>query len=128
MNRELYGLGDYSTNQVRTMALEVEREGLDPMQIYRRRPDAAAEPKSTVAEMPLEDVALIVPDAFAGNLGPEIASALSLTQLEKIGSDGEEYLKGAIKMALEAELQAKPDDEHVKELIRYVTFSPAWQV
>ena len=127
MNRELYGFGDYNTHQVRTMALEVEREGLDPTQIYRRRPDAAAEPKSVIKEMPLAEIPFIIPDTFAGDAGAEIVSAFSLPQLQKIGADGEAYLKGAITIALEAGLRAKPNDEHLKELIRYTTFSPAWQ-
>ncbi|MEK7554410.1 MAG: hypothetical protein AAB518_00270 [Patescibacteria group bacterium] len=128
MTRNLYGFGDYNTNQVRKMAVEVEAEGFDATQIYRRRPDAASEPKKVIREMPLSDIPFIIPDAFAGSLGTEIVSAFSLTQLEKIGTDGEEYLKGAIRIALEAAKSTNPNDEHIQKLLRYVTLSPAWQV
>jgi len=128
MIQNLYGLGDYGTNQVRAMATEVEREGLDPAPIYYRRPDASAEPKAFVKAMPLPEIPYIIPDAFAGTLGADLVQALSLSQLQEIGTEGEEYLKGAIKIALEAAVQKSPADEHLKELKRYVDLSPAWQV
>lgn len=128
MMQNLYGLGDFNTNQVREMAAEVEREGFDPTPIYYRRPDATTEPKAFVKAMPLPEVPYIIPDAFAGALGADLVQALSLPQLQEIGAEGEEYLKGAIVLALETALQKSPSDEHLKELKRYVDLSPAWQV
>lgn len=127
-NQNLYGLGDYNTAQVRTMALEVEREGLDPKEMYLRRPDASAEPKATIKNMPATTAPFIVPDSFAGDAGAELSTALSIIQLERIGAQGDINLKGAIKIALDRALSSKPEDEHVKELIRYIKLSPAWQL
>ena len=127
MIRNLYGYGDYNAKQVYEMAREVEREGLDPTPIYYRRPDAAPEPRETVRSMPLSEIPYLIPDAFAGSAGADLAATFSIDQLKKIGAEGDAYLRGAITIALERAIKESPADEHLKESLRYINQSPAWQ-
>lgn len=128
MIQELYGLGDYNTEQIKEFVKIVEAENMDPKEIYYRRPDAAPDPETFISQIPLDEVASVVPDAFAGAKGPALASRLTLPQLEQIGIDGDEYLKEAVKVALAIGSFGKPDDTDLKTLKEYVNRSPAWQV
>lgn len=127
MTQDIYGLGDYNTNQIKELVKLLEEEKMDPTLIYWRRPDAAPEPGASIKDIPLEEIAYIVPDAFAGELGVELASNFSLPQLQQIGVDGDPFLKQTIKLRLETALKQKPADPDIKDLNDYAHQSPAWQ-
>ncbi|MBI2024515.1 MAG: hypothetical protein HYT03_00270 [Candidatus Harrisonbacteria bacterium] len=127
MAENIYGLGDYSTNQIKEFAKAVEDAKLNNKLIFQRRPDAVQNPAGFVKMMPLEMVAHIIPDAFSGKLGEQLTTALSSQQLEKIGAEGDPYLKEAVRISLASILQQNPNNETVKEMVDYVNQSPAWQ-
>jgi|SRR3989344_1719734 len=128
MSRDLYGLGDYSTDQIKAMVRVVEEEGMAVREIYLRRPDAAPDPRTIIKEMPLSEVSYIIPDTFSGPRGLIIAQSLSLPQLQEIGAEGDDYLKEAIKIALTVATRQNPNDPNLQELKDYVDKSPAWQI
>jgi len=128
MTRDIYGLGDFNTDQIKELAKLVEDDGMDASPIYLRRPDAAPDPKAAVKQMPLDQVPLIIPDALTAPKGIDAATALSLPQLEKIGNEGDQYLKEAIKMALALALKEQPNNANFKDSQEYINQSPAWQV
>ncbi len=128
MDINLYGLGDYSARQVRELALGVERQELDPTPIYYRRPDAAPEPRAFAHAMPLPETRYLVPDAFAGATGADIAGALTIEALREIGMNGDPYLKEAVRIALERAAAVHPEDADLQLRKRYLNLSPAWQV
>ncbi len=125
--KNLYGLGDYSPDQIKEFAGVLQEEQMDPAQVYYRRPDAAPDPAAAIKSMPLPEVSAIIPDAFAGTTGAALAAALSLPQLTEIGAEGDVYLKQAVKLALAAATQQSPENEHLRELAEHVNQSPAWQ-
>lgn len=126
--RNLYGLGDYNINQIRVLVRIVQLEGANYLPILYRRPDAAPEPGIVIQKMPLEELSYIVPDAFAGKVGMNLAGALTISQLAEIGKNGEEYLREAIKLSLKLLGTEKPHDAGVKARNEYVNSSPAWQL
>ncbi len=128
MTQNLYGLGDYNTEQIKEMANMLVADKMDPTLIYWRRPDAAPDPKEMVKSIPPEEVTYLVPDAFAGDEGAVLAAALSFPQLERIGFEGDPYLKQAIKLALGEAAKQKSGDSDVRDLNDYVHYSPAWQL
>jgi len=128
MNRDLYGLGDYNTNQIKVLARVVQLEGANFFPILYRRPDAAPEAVAFIAKMPVEEVAYIIPDSFSGKLGPSLAAAMTIPQLREIGANGEEYLREAIKLNLKIARQADPSNGGIKQLADYIESSPAWQL
>lgn len=127
MKQNIYGLGDYSTSQIKELAKLVEAEKLNSALISQRRPDAAQDPLSFIKQLSPEMAAYIIPDAFSGNLGSQLAAGLTNQQLEKIGADGEPYLKAAIKIALEEAQNKNPNDANIQKSVDYINQSPAWQ-
>ncbi len=127
MPQNLYGLGGYNSEQIKEMMSLVEETDLDAQEILLRRPDAASDPKTAIKNMLLSEAAFIVPDALAGQLGIEMIEGFSLPQLQEIGTNGDEYLRAAVKVALELALRRKPNNEHLQELKEYINQSPAWQ-
>lgn len=128
MTRDLYGLGDYNTNQIRVLARIAQLGGANYLPILYSRPDAAPDPVVVIQKMPLGEVPYIVPDTFAGKEGPKIAAALTVPQLAEIGAGGEEYLREAIKLNLRLAASEKPHDAGIRVLNEYVNTSPAWQL
>jgi len=123
--KNIYGLGDYSTEQIRELVKDVQKENLDPSDIYLRRPDATGNPEEMITSMPIAEVVSIIPDAFAGDKGARLARFFSLKQLEEIGKNGDAFLKTAIKISLAT---AGENNEHVKVLRDYTDYSPMWQI
>lgn len=128
MPRDLYGLGDYNTNQIQVFMKIVQLEGANYLPILYVRPDAAPDPVVVIQKIPLEEVPYIIPDTFAGKAGPKIAAAFTIPQLAEIGAQGEEYLREAIKLNLKLAASEKPHDAGIKALNEYVNNSPAWQL
>ena len=128
MVRNFYGLGDYNTDQVRELAKAVEEGGLDSRLVLYRRPDATT--LDFVAKIPLEEVSRIIPDAFAGGKGAELVSRLTIPQLERIGAEGDVYLKETVKLNLmkAVAMQNRDDETNLKKVASYVNQSPAWQL
>ncbi len=128
MLRNFYGLGDYNTDQIRELAQAVEEGDLDPTSVFYRRPDAAS--LDFVAQIPLEEVSRILPDAFAGGKGTELVSRLSIPQLERIGAEADLYLKETIKLNLlkAVAMRNRDDETTLKKVAAYVNQSPAWQL
>ena len=125
--KNLYGLGDYSPDQIKEFASVLQEEQMDPAQAYYRRPDGAPDPVAAIKNMPLSETSAIIPDAFAGQAGATLAVALSLPQLQEIGAEGDVYLKQAVKIAFSSAVQQSPTDEHLRELAEHINQSPAWQ-
>jgi hypothetical protein len=124
--QNIYGLGEYNTEQIKEFAHLLKEEGLDESSIFARRPDASLDVTATIKSLE-DEVIYIVPDALAGENGLSIVRALSLPQLEAIGAQGDANLKEAIKIKL-SELSTKnPSDETLKQKQSYVAYSPAWQ-
>jgi len=128
MNKNLYGLGDYNTQQIKILARVVQMEDLNNLPIFYRRPDGNFMPTSFISEIPLDEVSYIIPDSFAGDLGEDLASHLTLKQLVEIGINGEEYLREAIKLKLIRAFKKKPNDMRIKSLFEYINSSAAWQL
>ena len=131
ITKNLYGLGDYNTNQIKALAKLFEVENQSPNVIYNRRPDATPNPGQCIKSINLEDLQYIIPDAFAGNLGTELIKNLTIQQLEKMGRESDAYQKQAIKIALRKTLKQEGLSPQFKnELLRirnYILYSPAWQ-
>ena len=66
MNRDLYDLGDFNTEQMRQILRVVKDEGGDTTSLLWRRPDAADAPALFVKEIPARQADGIIPDALAG--------------------------------------------------------------
>lgn len=130
--KNLYGLGDYNTNQIKAGAQLFEIDRQSPKIIYDRRPDATPNPGQYIKSIELEEIPYIIPDAFAGSIGIELITNLDIKQLEKIGQEGDTYLKQAIKDALKRALKREPLSPQIKNnLLRiqgYIWHSPAWQL
>jgi len=127
MPQNIYGLGDFSTNQIRDLAKASEESGIKNPLIFQRRPDAAPDSANFISQIPPDLTAHIIPDAFGGSLGMQIAVRLTVQQLEKIGSEADPYLRAAIKIALRGAAHQSPDDPKIKKMADYVNQSPAWQ-
>lgn len=127
MPQNIYGLGDYNTIQIKEMVRTIAEEKLSTALILQRRPDAAENPVVSIAQIPNEMAGHIVPDAFAGQLGQQLAARLSNQQMETIGSEGDPYLRYAIRAALDEAFLQNPNDEEVKKRLDYTSQSPAWQ-
>ena len=135
MTRGLYTLGDYNKEQILDF-MEVVRaarnasnsEEFNEKLILYRRPDAAPEPNEFVKTIPLDEVAHIVPDGLSGDIGYEITKNLSFPQLERIGRDGDIFLKEAIKVNLEIAHGDEPQSQSINEMLDYIQSSPAWQL
>jgi hypothetical protein len=128
MIKDFYGLGDFNTNQIKKIIQVIEDEKNDPRPIKNRRPDGASNPTSVIQNMPLDEVPFIIPDAFAFANGPEMAKNFSIAQLEKIGIEGDEYLKETIKMCLLTAQKQESENQSIKELLNYINHSPAWAI
>lgn len=134
MLRNIYPLGDYNTRQIKEFAADVSdpeldpEDRMDPALLYYLRPDAAPDPVRFIRDIPPERAAFIIPDAFAGSLGPAMAARLTLPQLEKIGARGDMNLMETIKMRLAVAEEKKPDDSDIKDALEYIGRSPAWQL
>lgn len=128
VNQNLYGLGDYNTEQIKVLARVVEMEELNPMFIFYRRPDAHPGPNSFIFRIPIDEVSYIVPDSFAGEKGIDLAANLTIGQLMEIGSNSEEYLRETIKLKLFEGIKRNSQDQKIKSLLDYVISSPAWQI
>lgn len=130
--KNLYGLGDYNTNQMKSAAQLFEMERQSPNLIYNRRPDAAPNPDQHIKSIELEELSYIIPDAFAGSIGIELITNLDIKQLEKIGQEGDAYLKQAIKIALRKALAQEglsPQvKSHLTRIQNYIWHNPAWQL
>lgn len=125
----LYGLGDYNTGQIKAFARFAEIEDLNPKNYYDRRPDAAPSPQQYIKAMKPETVSLIVPDAFAGQMGIELLENMTLEQLRAIGTGQNPVLKLAIKNTLNRLLESAGERRtpQIEEIYRYLVYSPAWQ-
>lgn len=120
----LYGLGDYNTQQIKAFAREFEIENLSPKSIYDRRPDAAPDSDQYIKNMPPETARLIVPETFAGQKGVELLENMTIEQLEQIGAGNDPILKLAIKNAFS---RLDKGNSQTKEISQYLNSSPAWQ-
>jgi hypothetical protein len=123
----IYGLGGYNTKQIQEFARVVSDEGLDSVEIFARRPDAAPNITETIKSLGIENAPYIIPDALAGNAGIEVVKAFTLPQLEYVGIEGDGYLKETIKIKMAELFAQKPNDEDIKQKQSYITYSPAWQ-
>jgi len=128
--KDLYGLGDYNSNQIKSFAELFDAENISPNMVYDRRPDAAPSPGQYIRSMDIEAIPCIIPDAFAGDIGLELIQNLNIQQLEKIGAESDAYLKQAIKITLIRALQQTLSPQIKNNLLRiqnYIQYSPAWQ-
>ncbi|MFH1326408.1 MAG: hypothetical protein ABIH48_02980 [Candidatus Falkowbacteria bacterium] len=128
--KNLYGLGDYNTNQIKALAEFLQIDDINPSDVYNRRPDANLSPGRYIKSMDQKEIPYIVPDAFAGNVGMELMKNLNIQQLEKIGAEGDAYLKETIKIILRKTLQQQLQPQIKNNLLRiqnYIQYSPAWQ-
>ena len=134
MLRNIYPLGDYNTKQIKELAAAASDPELDPEDrmdstlLYYLRPDAAPDPVRFIRDVPPERAAFIIPDAFAGSLGPVMAARLTLPQLEKIGARGDINLMETIKMQLVVAEEKNPENSDIKDAMEYIGRSPAWQL
>lgn len=134
MIRNMYPLGDFSTSQIKEMARAIQdaeldpENQMDPVRLYALRPDAAPDPLRFIRSIPPDDAAFIIPDAFAGSAGPELAAKLTLPQLEAIGTRGDVFLMAAILETLKVVAEQHPENQDVKEAFAYIRRSPAWQM
>jgi len=121
--QKIYPLGDYNTNQIKLFTRDLESEGINADIVYIQRPDGHQNPSEYIFSIPLDKVQFIVPDAFAGIFGMDLAKNLTLAQLGVIGIKGDLYLKTAVKIALN-----KSTDPRAEELKNYINSSPVWQI
>lgn len=126
--KDLYGLGDYNTNQVKSLVQVFEIEKQSPIIVYNRRPDAASDPGKHIRSMNLEEIPHVIPDAFAGNVGIELINNLNIQQLEKIGQESDAYQKQTIKIVLEKALKHNQGSTNLIDIENYINYSPAWQL
>lgn len=122
-----YGLGEFSTNQIKTNILS-DLEADVKQTVLFRRPDAASDPAQFIKTIPFNEVKSVVPDSFAGPVGLLLVQNMTLAQLERIGVEAHPYLKAAIRITLERGLRLKPSDVNLNRLFAYVNQSPAWQI
>jgi len=126
---DLYGLGDYSVQQIKAFARFFEIEDLNPKEFYDRRPDAASNPREHIKNMSPEIAKLIVPDAFAGETGIELLKNMTVEQLEGIGAGDDPFLRLAIKNTFNRllELESGKKNPQIEKICQYLLYSPAWQ-
>jgi len=125
----LYGLGDYNTQQIKAFIRYFEIEDLNPKEFYDRRPDATPNPGEYIKIMSPETATLIIPDAFAGEIGVKLLKNMTVKQLEKIGDGDDPLLKLAIKITFKrlSNLESKKNNPQINRISQYLTYSPAWQ-
>lgn len=135
MIQDLYSFGDYSTEQmldfvntVREVRKDTGDEEFDENIILYQRPDAAEKPEEFVKTIPLEELWTLVPDALSGPIGLTVTKNLTLAQLERIGRDGDVFLKETIKVNLEIIRAQEPQNQDVAGFLDYIHASPAWQL
>lgn len=129
--KNLYGLGDYNTNQIKAGAQLFEIDKQNPKILYDRRPDAVPNPGQYIKSINIEEVPYIIPDSFAGQIGIELISNLDIKQLEKMGAESDAYQRQAIKITLRKALKQEklPPQvkNHLTRIQNYIWHSPAWQ-
>ena len=127
MNKDIYFLGDYNTQETQQLVKLFTFYNADPLPVLYQRPDAAPAPMQFINTIPAEEIPSMLPDALA-NLGTESVIRLSRAQLERIGAEGDPFLKAAIKIkAAEAITQGRKDGAFTN-LVSYLYASPAWQL
>jgi len=123
-SQQFYPLSYYNSKQIKNFAENLSEIGENPDKIFNLRVDAAKNPPIHIKTVTEADLPFICPDVFAGGMGEEILSEMTIKQLEIIGRKGSLFLKTAIKMAArKAMIKGKP----ISRIKEYVDYSPAWQ-
>ncbi len=122
-----YPFSYYSPRQIKAFALTLELEYGTPDPIFWRRPDATLDPPSYLQKIPEKELGEITPDAFAGNVGMELAVALTERQIGLIGMNGTVHLKETIIIALQNALASQVKPDIARRHLGYIFHSPAWQ-